>query len=252
MKTQLLIVAVVAVAVVLYLMNRDKKKAGAQAAAADRAALMPRPPEKDAVTIDPPRDRDSVHISEWDGSWELPIADNGCFHFTVTKESGLVIGLRAEASASMSDARGYGIVLNNAQESRPESWIGRLPYYHKPMTGTKVNKGFKLFPGMRIWVAVKRGEIWVGQGRVVGKNIITFAVDPSPESGVKWFGFGSFGKAIGNGKAGNRVNRGQVSDIQICQLPPDLPPLPSGLVKCPNAEMPVHLAAAHIEASQIP
>lgn len=221
MKAELFIVAIIAIAVIWFLMDRDKRKAIADAAALDRAALKPRPPQKDSVVINPPESRDSVHISEWDGSWELPFPDNGCFHFTVAKESGLVIGLRAEASAKMEDAHGYGIVLDDAQ-NRPESWIGKLPYYHKPMMGSKVNKGFKLAPGMRIWVAVKPGKIWVGQGATVGKNVITFATDPSPESGVKWFGFGSFGKAIGNGAQGISANRGQVSDIQICQLPPDL------------------------------
>ncbi len=180
----------------------------------------PRPAVKSEAVATKSRYKD-VDIPEWSSHWRLPRVDNGSFIFTATKPNGLVIGLRTEMGR-FEDAAGYGIVLDNGDGDRPESWIGKLPYYNQRVMGSKVNQGFQMpIPpaSVTLWVAYRGGDIWVGRGSRIGHDVILAMQDPSPTMGIKYFGFGSLNKNIGFGTRGVESVDGYIRNILVCQDP---------------------------------
>lgn len=179
-----------------------------------------------------------LDISTWHSSWKLPQPDHGCFMFRVAKPGGLIIALSTTYGRERwYEGQGYAMVVDDQNADRPKSWIGKLPIFTKEMPGSKINWGFKLpVPPecQDFWVVLYYGYMWLGTGTVPGRNLVLAAQDPSPISGVKYFGFGSWGRNIGWGcdtGDGAREQEGIVSEVRICEETPKMP-MPAEKVSC--------------------
>jgi hypothetical protein len=169
------------------------------------SAIEPDEPHLSTAERPLPRPYNSkdARLNAWRRAWQLPVPDDGAFTFRVhrrQKQGGLVIGLQntaVDADNWATSGAGYAIVLDNGDIDRPKSWVGKLPYYDKEMPGSRQNFGSIVMDGDQFWVAVQYGLIAVGRGSDVGQNVVLVAHDPSPVMGVKQFGFGLFGKTLG-------------------------------------------------------
>jgi len=176
-----------------------------------------------------------LDIPEWHSSWSFPQQDLGCFIFTATKPGGLVIGLATTMNPdTLHDAEGYGIVIDDQNVERPRSWIGLLPHFTREMPNSKVNHGYRMpTPPQKqtYWVCLRYGYITVGTGDEPGKDVILVGQDPTPRGGIRFFGFGSWGKSVGWGDRGAKYADGFIENVSVCQITPDLP-MPNEHVAC--------------------
>jgi hypothetical protein len=190
--------------------------------------------ELDAVTpsfnralIEKNKEKD-LDISTWNSQWKFPAKDVGCVLFTVTKPGGLVIALSdMYGREHWYDGQGYAFVVDDQNVDAPRSWISKLPIYTKEMPGCKPNWGYRMPPPPKCedyWLVLYYGYMWLGVGKVPGMNLILAAQDPDPISGVRYFGFGSWGVNIGWGcEDGVRKEEGIVSNVRICNKVPQMP-----------------------------
>lgn len=136
--------------------------------------------------------------------WQLPEDDRGAFTFTACAPSGgLVIYLSTQPdNATLSDARGYAIVLDDQQDP-PRSYIGVLPRFEMPdnrNSTSRINRGFRLNAArgscQRYWVLYDNGNVLVGEGAFhpgAEASLIVCRDDSmnDPPLGVRYFGFGT-------------------------------------------------------------
>ncbi len=180
-----------------------------------------------------------LDISTWHSSWRFPTADHGCCTFRVIKPGGLVIALSTQFGRTRwYEGHGYALVVDDQNQDRPKSWVGKLPIFTREMPGSKINWGYKMpVPPVceDYWLVVDHGYIWLGTGEVPGRNLILAAQDPSPIQGIQYVGFGSWGKNIGWGCEDNRVRRelGSVQLVRVWDPPPKMP-MPVEYGSCPT------------------
>ena len=143
--------------------------------------------------------RGDGRMSAWHASWKFEQPDNGTVAFHIDKiaaTNGLVMSLQNSQVTSDTWAvsgGGYAIVLNNGDVDRPMMWVGKLPYFHQEMAGTRKYPAAPLVENEKYWVSVDHGTITVGQGQ----SVLMQAVDPSPVMNIKYFGFGLFNQVTG-------------------------------------------------------
>ena len=183
-----------------------------------------------------PYNSKDARINAWRRAWQLPVLDNGAFTFRVhrqQKQGGVVVGLQnsaVDADNWATSGAGYAIVLDNGDIDRPKSWVGKLPYYDKEMPGSRQNFGSLVMDGDQFWVAVQYGLIVVGRGSTIGQNVILVAHDPTPVIGIRYFGFGLFGKQLGEPILVDKD--AMISDIAVSTEPLERFDLPNCVANC--------------------
>lgn len=152
-----------------------------------------------------------------------------------------MIGVGSHPNANWHKGSGYGIVLDNTDKEKPRSWVGKLPWFSREMSGSKMNHGYRMRDCEQdFWVIVDAGKVFVGEGSTPGEGKLLLAAnDPSPEMEARYFGFGSFGTNMGWGRHVNDATDGVVKNIRMHPVPfsPVLTERPSH-AHCPNGQVP--------------
>lgn len=240
-----IVVLLILVGGVIFLVKKYKKDPSPEKPRSAWQALEPSssftdPGEPTLSTAERPLPRPynskDARLNAWRRAWQLPVLDNGAFTFRVhrqQKQGGLVVGLQnaaVDADNWATSGAGYAIVLDNGDIDRPKSWVGKLPYYDKEMPGSRQNFGSIVMDGDQFWVAVQYGLIVVGRGSTIGQNVLLVAHDPSPVMGIRYFGFGLFGKQLGEPILVDKD--ASISDIAVSTVPLESFDLPNCVANC--------------------